>query len=394
MPVMSCSGVHPCQRLISISAVPGGNPVAKSDPEGYASHWALCAKCGGYTCDRCLSRQQGRCKCGTGVRLLSEPEQIRVAQDMSRGVKPTAPAPVAAQAAGPSAGGSQAAALPQILFDLGRRIDGELAQGNRDRAGATASLAASMMSTLGRDAQVEHVPWLMSFGESFFRWRCFAEGADYWKGLFQHFERHNATGTDAGVRVVATAGCFQILGGQMPGNSQLAQQVMGLAQRVFGPDHPLVREALSRVNMAGANYGASAPPPVDMRPSAPRTSSATAGLDGSTKLAIWVTLAFLDIAAADGKVGDDEYLVWKRTMARMELPDVWGRFGTDGLVNLLKRGVLQELSVEFATLDTETKLRMIQILHGFVMADGKAEPRELQAMQEIGSWLGLSVKFT
>lgn len=410
MPVMSCSGFQPCNRLISVSAVPGGNPVAKSDPEGYASHWALCGNCGGYTCDRCLSRQQGRCRCGAPTRLLSEPEQIRIAQDIMQGRKPMGPtaiaaaqisspapaqAPARAAPAGMNAGGGvQASSLPAILFDLGRRVDGELAQNNRDRATATAALAAAMMGSLGAEVSADHVPWLMSFGESFYRWRCFPEGAEYWKGVFQHFHRHNTTGTDLGVRVVATVGCFQVLAGILRGDSQTAQQVMSLAQKVFGPDHVLVRDAMTRVNMAGASYGAMAPPPIDMRPSGPRASSATAGLDASTKLAIWVTLAFLDIAAADGKVGNDEYLVWKRTMANMELPDVWGRYGTQGLIDLLKRGVLQELSIEFASLGPDTKLHMVKILHSFVMADGRAEKHELETLQMIGSWLGLSIKFS
>ncbi|HEU4535360.1 MAG TPA: hypothetical protein VFS00_14630, partial [Polyangiaceae bacterium] len=79
MPVAYCSGREPCERLISISAVPGGNPAARADPDAYASEWGLCS-CGAYTCDRCLRRQQGRCRCGSPARVLSEPERIRVAQ--------------------------------------------------------------------------------------------------------------------------------------------------------------------------------------------------------------------------------------------------------------------------------------------------------------------------
>jgi hypothetical protein len=398
--------------LISVSAVPGGNPVAKSDPEGYASEWTLCPKCGGYTCDRCLSRQRGACRCGTGVRLLSEPEQINIAESLMRGTRPVPPSAVAVARVNPPAGaqpqhqqhqqqggpaaspGQQAAMLPQILFDLGRRIDGELAQNNRDRGRATAALAGSLMAASGRDVAPEHIPWLMSFGESFFRWGFAAEGAEYWKGIYQHFDRHNATGTEHAARAIATAGCFQVLGGLLNDKPQVAQQILGMAQKVYGPEHVLVKEVRSRLG-APASFGAppAAPPALDMRPVAPRASSATAALDASTKLALWVTLAFLDIAASDGQVGNDEYLVWKKTMANMELPDVWGRFGTEGLVNLLKKGVLQELSVEFASLEVNTKLKMVQILHSFVMADGKAEARELASMRDIGSWLGLKLEF-
>lgn len=395
MATIMCAGG--CDRLISVSAVPGGNPVARNDPAGYASQWSLCGSCRGFTCDQCLGRQQGRCRCGQAGRLLSEPERIRIAQDMSRGLKPTAPS---APAAGPPAvtGGVHPSMLPQALFELGRRIDFELGQNQRERAASSAAVAASMMLSLGREVAPEHMPWLMSFGESFFRWRFFAEGAEFWKGVYQHFDRHGATGSDPAVRAVATAGGFQVLGGLLPPDGPVAQQVLGMLQKVFGPQHPLAQEVQKHV--ASRSFGAPpAPPPgapsaVDMRPQAPRASAVDPSLDASGRLALWVTLAFLDIAAADGKVGDEEYLVWKRTMATMELPDVWGRYGTQGLADLLKRGALQQLSVELSSLDVRTKGSLIQMLHGFVMADGKAEARELEAMATIGSWLGVNIKFS
>ncbi len=404
MPVMQCAGVQPCNRMISVSAAPGGNPVARSDPEGYASEWALCPRCGGYTCDRCLARQRGACRCGTGVRLLSEPERIQVAQDLMRGAKPVPPSAVAVAQVAPSrapqqqgpaiSADQQAAMLPQILFDLGRRIDGELAQNNRERGRATAALASALMAASGRDVAPQHIPWIMSFGESFYRWGFFAEGAEFWKGVFQHFDRHNATGSDPGLRTMATAGCFQILAGMLNDKPDIAQHILTMAEKIYGPAHVLVKDARARLPPAPPAFGApAAPPPLDMRPAPSRASAAAASLDAPTKLALWVTLAFLDIAASDGQVGNDEYLVWKKTMATMELPDVWSRFGTEGLIQMLKKGVLQELSMEFATLDANARLRMVQILHGFVMADGKAEPGELATMKEIGSWLGLKLNF-
>lgn len=92
MPVMKCSGVSPCSRMISVSAVPGGNPAALQDPAGFALVWALCAACGTYTCDRCLNLQHGRCTCGASVRITTAPERISIAQELIMGKKPTAPA--------------------------------------------------------------------------------------------------------------------------------------------------------------------------------------------------------------------------------------------------------------------------------------------------------------
>ncbi|GGT93764.1 tetratricopeptide repeat protein [Actinomadura citrea] len=50
--LLSCSG-WACTRLISVSKVPGGNPVALRDPDAYAVEFMICDFCGSYFCDRC-----------------------------------------------------------------------------------------------------------------------------------------------------------------------------------------------------------------------------------------------------------------------------------------------------------------------------------------------------
>ncbi|WP_168221327.1 tetratricopeptide repeat protein [Actinomadura sp. WMMA1423] len=50
--LLSCSG-WACTRLISVSKVPGGNPVARQDPEGFAVEFMICDFCGENFCDRC-----------------------------------------------------------------------------------------------------------------------------------------------------------------------------------------------------------------------------------------------------------------------------------------------------------------------------------------------------
>ncbi|MBL8912544.1 MAG: hypothetical protein JNM17_17760 [Archangium sp.] len=54
MPVLSCA--TGCPRLISVSAVPGGNPVAKEDPEHWAMIYGQCATCKSNYCDRCIEK--------------------------------------------------------------------------------------------------------------------------------------------------------------------------------------------------------------------------------------------------------------------------------------------------------------------------------------------------
>lgn len=50
--LLSCSG-WACSRLISVSKVPGGNPVALKDPDAFAVEFMICEFCGSYFCDRC-----------------------------------------------------------------------------------------------------------------------------------------------------------------------------------------------------------------------------------------------------------------------------------------------------------------------------------------------------
>ncbi|CNE73482.1 Predicted O-linked N-acetylglucosamine transferase%2C SPINDLY family [Mycobacterium tuberculosis] len=50
--ILSCAG-WACTRLISVSKVPGGNPVARNDPEGFAIAFMICQDCRANYCDRC-----------------------------------------------------------------------------------------------------------------------------------------------------------------------------------------------------------------------------------------------------------------------------------------------------------------------------------------------------
>jgi tetratricopeptide (TPR) repeat protein len=48
-----------CERLISVSEVPGGNPVARADPEGFALTFQICVDCHANFCDRCQPDRGG-----------------------------------------------------------------------------------------------------------------------------------------------------------------------------------------------------------------------------------------------------------------------------------------------------------------------------------------------
>ncbi|MEW6130413.1 MAG: hypothetical protein AB1757_25490 [Acidobacteriota bacterium] len=66
MPVYYCAGA--CQRLISVSTIPGGNPVAQNDPEHWATEYVNCSQCGAFYCTTCAAHKQVCC----AVELLPE----------------------------------------------------------------------------------------------------------------------------------------------------------------------------------------------------------------------------------------------------------------------------------------------------------------------------------
>ena len=66
MPTSSCTK---CGRLISISTLPGGNPVALAEPEVWATSYGFCRKCRKYFCDRCCSVNQHCSQCGKTLEM-------------------------------------------------------------------------------------------------------------------------------------------------------------------------------------------------------------------------------------------------------------------------------------------------------------------------------------
>ncbi len=81
MACAGCSGIVPCDRIISISQIFGGNGTGDEDQDVYAREWAVCPlhQCG-YTCDRCFHRQRGKCRCGAPTRLLTDRERYELSK--------------------------------------------------------------------------------------------------------------------------------------------------------------------------------------------------------------------------------------------------------------------------------------------------------------------------
>ncbi len=395
MPVIQCASG--CDRLISVSSVPGGNPAARADPDGFASQWTACTSCGGFTCDRCLAKGQGKCKCGAEARLYSEAEQIEVANNMARGLPPVTrvvPAPPPAMAPALRASAPLAPIPIRLALEgTAHQIESDLQRQLFDRARAMAMVCSTILSTQADGVTAPELPWLMQFGESFYRWRLPSEGSRYWLSLWRIAQRL-LPGSAEVTTALGTFSAFQILSGQIepPDATTMAANVF----RAFGPTHPLAAAVHARMG---------APPPAEgaLRAAVPASPQGSAhsgppgslsSLDPQTRLALWVTLAFFDVATSDGQVSEAEYTAWKQNIRRMSLPDVWDRFGrAAGFKAMLDRGALQQLSMDFMSLSIEERTKLTSLLVEFMIADGKAEPAEMQAIRRIGGWLGVTLKF-
>jgi hypothetical protein len=69
MPVARCSG-EGCARQISVSLVPGGNPVARQT--GMCVEYGCCEACGRFWCDACGPAGTACPRCGT-ARVAPDP---------------------------------------------------------------------------------------------------------------------------------------------------------------------------------------------------------------------------------------------------------------------------------------------------------------------------------
>src|SRR5688572_25793269 len=95
MPVFYCSGAG-CQRMISVSAIPGGNPTALAEPDKFAIVHRRCSGCGKRFCDRCMEKDElksGSCAaCGSPLADPPPDEALKImfGQQSAEGAAATA----------------------------------------------------------------------------------------------------------------------------------------------------------------------------------------------------------------------------------------------------------------------------------------------------------------
>lgn len=72
---MTIIGCHGCHMCISISIMPGGNPLAKANPDKFTIKYGRCGRCGRTYCDKCIMSKHNKCPgCGRSIEIVGPSE--------------------------------------------------------------------------------------------------------------------------------------------------------------------------------------------------------------------------------------------------------------------------------------------------------------------------------
>jgi uncharacterized tellurite resistance protein B-like protein len=117
-------------------------------------------------------------------------------------------------------------------------------------------------------------------------------------------------------------------------------------------------------------------------------------LDPMSATSLWLALAFLALATADGEVSAAELAAYQRAMHANGLPDPSQRFNWQQMIGMMRDGTMQNLSAYIAAvLPPDRRNALIPIMLQIIVADGQAGQAELQKMQQVASWIGAQVTF-
>lgn len=71
MTILGCRG---CERMISVSIVPGGNPIARANPEMFQLRYGRCERCSGVYCEECIRAAGTQCpRCARSIEIQGPP---------------------------------------------------------------------------------------------------------------------------------------------------------------------------------------------------------------------------------------------------------------------------------------------------------------------------------
>src|SRR5262249_21310397 len=150
-----------------------------------------------------------------------------------------APAPAVTPRVATSTPAGATTPIGSMLEGVEQQIEADLALGRREKVRALCGLAATIMATQGQNAPEGELPWLVGFGENFYRGGHFYGGHQYWSALHELVKKHRRDKSDEGAVSLAGALAFQVLSGALPPSSPPAPAVLALVSKTLGPGHVL-----------------------------------------------------------------------------------------------------------------------------------------------------------
>jgi uncharacterized tellurite resistance protein B-like protein len=118
-------------------------------------------------------------------------------------------------------------------------------------------------------------------------------------------------------------------------------------------------------------------------------------LDPMASTALWLALAFLVLATADGQVSERELGAYRNAIHANGLPDPSQRFSWQQMMNFVHDGTLQNLSGYIANvLPPDRRNALIPILLQIIVADGQVGQNEMARMQQVAGMIGAQVSFS
>jgi uncharacterized tellurite resistance protein B-like protein len=110
---------------------------------------------------------------------------------------------------------------------------------------------------------------------------------------------------------------------------------------------------------------------------------------------LWLALAFLALATADGEVSQRELAAYQRAINANGLPDPSQRYSWQQMMSMVHDGTLPNLSMYVSNvLPPDRRNALIPIMLQIIVADGQVGPNELAKMQQVAGWIGAQVSFS
>jgi hypothetical protein len=107
------------------------------------------------------------------------------------------------------------------------------------------------------------------------------------------------------------------------------------------------------------------------------------------QFSLWLTLAYLSVAASDQSLDDREHAIWRDIIVRWQLPDLWAK-DTKAILKRFQSGELSQLSEALSSRPEAQRQVLYEAIEPVASADGVVETAEKAALMVLQAELGLT----